>query len=83
MSNSKPVSYHNQQKYVDLGLNIALYRNKAGLTQEQLAESVGISRSHLSAIEAPNVIRPFSLEILFNIADVLHVHPGSLLEWRD
>ncbi len=83
MSNSKPVSYHNQQKYVDLGLNIALYRKKAGLTQEQLAESVGISRSHLSAIEAPNVIRPFSLEILFNIADVLHVHPGSLLEWRD
>ncbi len=83
MSNSKPVSYHNQQKYVDLGLNIALYRKKAGLTQEQLAESVGISRSHLSAIEAPNVIRPFSLEILFNIADALHVHPGSLLEWRE
>ena len=80
MSNSKPVSFENKDKYVELGLNIAFYRKHAGLTQEELAERAGISRSHLSAIEAPNVIRPFSLEILFNIATALGVKPSSLLE---
>ena len=38
-----------------------------------------MSRSHLSAIEAPNIVRPFSLEILFNIADALGVRAGDLL----
>ena len=82
MSNSKPVSFENKDKYVVLGLNIAFYRKHAGLTQEELAERAGISRSHLSAIEAPNVIRPFSLEILFNIATALGVKTSSLLEFR-
>ena len=82
MSNSKPVSFENKDKYVELGLNIAFYRKHAGLTQEELAERAGISRSHLSAIEAPNVIRPFSLEILFNIATALGVKTSSLLELR-
>ena len=82
MSNSKPVSFENKDKYVELGLNIAFYRKHAGLTQEELAERAGISRSHLSAIEAPNVIRPFSLEILFNIATALCVKTSSLLEFR-
>ena len=82
MSNSKPVSFENKDKYVELGLNIAFYRKHAGLTQEELAERAGISRSHLSAIEAPNVIRPFSLEILFNIATALGVKASSLLEFR-
>ena len=82
MSNSKPVSFENKDKYVELGLNIAFYRKHAGLTQEELAERAGISRSHLSAIEAPNVIRPFSLEILFYIATALGVKTSSLLEFR-
>ena len=82
MSNSKPVSFENKDKYVELGLNIDFYRKHAGLTQEELAERAGISRSHLSAIEAPNVIRPFSLEILFNIATALGVKTSSLLEFR-
>ena len=67
-------------KYASLGLNIAFYRKRAGLTQEQLAERVGISRSHLSAIEAPNTIRPFSLEILFQIAHALNVPAWNLLQ---
>lgn len=82
MSNSKPVSFENKDKYVELGLNIAFYRKHAGLTQDELAERAGISRSHLSAIEAPNVVRPFSLEILFNIATALGIKASSLLEFR-
>lgn len=44
-----------------------------------LAEKAMMSRSHLSAIEAPNIVRPFSVEILFNISDALGVEPSELL----
>lgn len=83
MSSAKEVSEHSRQKYVELGLNIAYYRKRAGLTQEELAERIDISRSHLSAIEAPNIIRPFSLEILFELADALGVGPNKLLDFRE
>ncbi len=74
----KDVFSHN----IELGYNIAYYRKHAGLTQEQLAEKVGISRQHMSAVEAPNICRPISLELLFNIATVLHIEPHKLLEFR-
>ena len=50
-----------------------------GMSQEQLAVKAHISRSHLSSIEAPNIIRPFSLEVLYNIADALQINAGDLL----
>ena len=83
MSKSKPVSYDNIKKYVELGLNISFYRKKKGYTQEQLAEKVGISRSHLSAIEAPNIIKPFSIELLFDLAAALQIECCKLFEFRD
>ena len=83
MSKSKPVSYGNINKYTELGLNIAFYRKKKGYTQEQLAEKVGISRSHLSAIEAPNIVKPFSIELLFDLAAALQIECCKLLEFRD
>lgn len=46
MSKSKPISFDNVDKFVELGLNIAFYRKKKGFTQEELAEKIGISRSH-------------------------------------
>ena len=83
MSRSIPISYENVEKYTELGLNIAFYRKKQGITQEQLAEQIGISRSHLSAIEAPNIVKPFSIELLFKIAQALEVKPHLLLVFRD
>lgn len=77
------ISFENKDYYIELGLNIAFYRKRAGMTQDMLAEKANLSRSHLSAIEAPNIIRPFSLEILFNIARVLGVEPYKLLQFRD
>lgn len=71
--------FNNTQKFIELGYNIAYYRKHAGLTQEQLAEIVGISRQHLGAIEAPNIRRPISLDLLFNIAEVLDIEPYKLL----
>lgn len=73
-------SHENRLK--QLGLSIAYYRKLKGLSQDQLAESTGISRTHVSNIEAPNVATSISLETLFAIADVLDVEPSRLLELR-
>lgn len=75
--------FDNTQKFIELGYNIAYYRKHAGMTQEQLAESVGISRQHMGAIEAPNICRPISLDLLFNFAAVLEIDPSKLLVFRD
>ena len=62
-----------QQEYKMIGLNIAYYRKLKGLTQLQLAEKINISRTHMSNIEAPNMVTPISLEVIFNIADSLEI----------
>ena len=76
---SKEVEYCNRDRFIELGLMIASLRKMQGMSQEQLAEKAKISRSHLSSIEAPNIVRPFSLEVLYNIADALGVRAGDLL----
>lgn len=75
--------FDNSNKYIEIGYNIAYYRKHAKMTQEQLAEKVGISRSHLSALEAPNVVRKISLDLLFNIATVLDIDVYKLLVFHD
>ena len=50
------------------------------MSQEQLAEKANISRSHLSAIEAPNMVRAFSMEAFLNIADALDMAPDELIQ---
>jgi len=76
-------TFDNRRKFIELGYNIAYYRKHAGLTQEQLAEEVGVSRQHIGAIEAPNILRPISLDLLFNISYILDVEPHKLLTFRD
>lgn len=71
-----------EEQYLQLGLNIAYYRKKKDLTQEQLAEQIGISRTHLSNIEATRVYKPMSLDVLLNIAEALQVDVSKLFEVR-
>ena len=75
----KEISFTNRDRFIELGLTIAALRKMQGMSQEQLAEKANMSRSHLSSIEAPNIVRPFSLEILYNIADALNVRARDLL----
>lgn len=75
----KQVEFQNRDRFIELGLTISALRKLRGMSQEALAQKAHMSRSHLSAIEAPNIVRPFSLEILFNIADALGVRAGDLL----
>ena len=82
MARNIKVSVENRDKYIELGLNIAFYRKREGMTQDQLAEKAGMSRQYLGEIEAPNMITTMSLEVLFNIADALRIPASKLLEFR-
>lgn len=75
----KQVAFQNRDRFIELGITIAALRKMKGMSQEQLAAKACISRSHLSSIEAPNIVRPFSLEVFYNIADALEIKPGDLL----
>lgn len=75
----KEVQFKNWDKFVELGIIISAIRKSKGMTQRELAEKDLISRSHLSNIEAPNIISSFALETLFNIADALEISAGDLL----
>lgn len=72
--------YKHKDKYIRIGLNIALHRKLKDMTQGELAEAIGISRTHMSNIEAPNMITPVSLEVIFDIAEVLQIQPDVLFK---
>ena len=73
------MSLKHDKKYKKIGIKISEYRLKRKLTQEELANKVGISYSYLTQIEAPNVVKKMSLEVLFDIADALQVDIKNLL----
>lgn len=66
-----------------LGLRIAYFRKMRGLTQEQFAEKLGKSLGYIGAVEATNVERAISMDMLFDIADVLGVPPHKFLQFDD
>lgn len=70
-----------KDRYRTLGLNIAYYRKKRGLTQEELAERAGIERSRISKTEIAWV--GTSLDMVFKIADALEIEPFKLFVERD
>ena len=77
---SKQSDFKNRDRLIQLGIVIAALRKMRGLSQEQLAEKANISRSFLSSLEAPGIVRPFSLEVFYNIADALEIEPADLLK---
>ena len=72
---------HQYKKYRLLGLNIAYFRKERGLSQIQLAEKVNISRTHMSRIETADCA--VSLDVIFDICDVLEIKPQKLFDFRD
>ena len=73
----KDISFKNHDRFIHLGIAIAALRKMRGMSQEQLAEKAGISRSLISAIEAPGLAKSFSLD--FNLADALDIDPADLI----
>jgi transcriptional regulator with XRE-family HTH domain len=61
-----------------LGQRVAKVRLGRGLTQEQLAESMGVSRNHIADIELG--ARNTGVWSILLIARALNVRPGELLD---
>ena len=72
-----------KEQYRQIGLKIAYYRKLRGLTQEELAEQVGVTPAFIGHLEAPNILKALSLDTLFDIAAVLDVPPYKFLCFDD
>ena len=77
----RPMQLKQLEKYRILGLNIAYYRKQRGLSQNELAERINISRTHMSRIETASCA--VSLDAIFDICDVLNVSPKKLFDFRE
>ena len=55
--------------YTDIGQRIKQQRVKKGLTQEKLAELVGIGPSHMSHLESGKTVA--SMDVFINLCNVL------------
>ena len=71
------------EQYRQIGLKIAYYRKLRGLTQEELAEQVGLTPAYIGHLEAPNISEALSLDTLFDIATALDVAPQKFLAFED
>lgn len=63
--------------YYKIGQRIRKFRKACAMSQEQLAEAVGISTTHLSHIETGNT--KLSLQVFVDIANALSVQTDELL----
>lgn len=61
-------------------IRIVYYRKISGMTQEYLAELVGISPQYLSKIENGNYNKNISLSVLIGIAEKLNIKIAQLVQ---
>lgn len=73
------MSLKHSERFKNIGIKVSKYRMKKGLMQEELANNVGVSYSYITQIEAPNVVKKMSLEVLYDIADELGIDIKDLL----
>lgn len=81
LSRGEYMKQEHRDKYRYLGLNIAYFRKEKGLSQNQLAELINVSRTHMSRIETADCA--VSLDVVFEICDTLHVKPNRLFDFRE
>ena len=62
---------------------IVKLRNQSNMTQEELAEQVGLTPAFIGHLEAPNIPKVLSLDALFDIATALEVSPHKFLNFED
>ena len=80
MSQPKLPKESNLKIYKTLSLNLRYYRNRLEMTQEQVASLAGISTKYLSLIESSSYRNPPTLEVIFDLADVLGVEPYRIFK---
>lgn len=67
-------------KLYRFGRNLHNARKLKGLTQEELAEKVDLTREHIAKVEVG--IRGVSINTLFKIAEVLDVPEKELFDFK-
>lgn len=68
------IKFHDDYYYYDIvRKNIKKYRKIAGLTQQELADIIGVSMHYISQIESANPNKYFTLVIIGRIADALKI----------
>ena len=67
-------------KIYKFGKNIAKYRKAKGLSQNKLAEILGVSREHLGNIEIGK--KTPTMDLLIKIAETLEVKEKDLFEFE-
>ena len=75
------IKFHNDYYYYDIvRKNIKKYRKIAGLTQQELADMIGVSMHYISQIESAKPYKYFTLIIIGRIADALNIDIKDLFE---
>ena len=77
----KEIKLHDDYYYYDIvRKNIKKYRRIAGITQQELADRVGVSMHYISQIESANPNKYFTLVVIGRIADALGIDIRLLFE---
>ena len=75
---------HNDNYYYDIiRFNIKKYREKAGLTQQELADKSGFSMNYIAKIESRKMQKSFTIVVLGRIADALNIDIRQLFDEVD
>ncbi len=70
-----------ENHYYDIARrNIKKYRELKGLTQQELADKVGVSMNYIAKIESIKMKKSFTLEVLGRIADGLNIDIRKLFD---
>ena len=75
------MKYEFEQEYKQIGSKISYYRKLKGLTQEKLADKLGVATSYIGQIEAAGMYKPISLTTLLRIAQALETPAYKFLEF--
>ena len=75
------MKYEFEEEYKKIGLKVAYYRKLQGLTQEKLANKLGVATSYIGQIEAAGMYKPISLTTLPRIAEALDTPAYKFLEF--
>ena len=66
--------------YEQISKNIKKYRMKAGITQAELAERIGVSHEFIRRNESKKGKKSFSVDTVWKISIALDIAPGLLFE---
>lgn len=74
------MKHDNNYYYNIIRHNIKKYREAANMTQQELADKVGVSMNYIAKIESKKMEKSFTIAVLGNIADALEIDIRKLFD---